>query len=136
MTATEKARRAESLYQDRAKRELADMVVHREADLEDAKAESEHMRLKALAVTGKLQEENERLKADNAKLMETLQRRIEQFEGMTEMWAERGYKNFKLRELVEDMLDCIQIRAAFSRPPTEEMYEMFYKRARELGVDE
>lgn len=44
--------------------------------------------------------------------------------------------NAKLRELVEDMLDCIQIRAAFSRPPTEEMYEMFYKRARELGVDE
>ena len=43
--------------------------------------------------------------------------------------------NAKLRELVEDMLDCIQIRAAFSRPPTEEMYEMFYKRARELGVD-
>ena len=72
MTATEKARRAESLYQDRAKRELADMVVHREADLEDAKAESEHMRLKALAVTGKLQEENERLKADNAKLREVV----------------------------------------------------------------
>ena len=44
--------------------------------------------------------------------------------------------NAKLRELVEDMLDCIQIRAAFGRPPTEEMYEMFYKRARELGVDE
>lgn len=35
MTPTEKARRAESLYQDRAKRELADMVVHREADLDD-----------------------------------------------------------------------------------------------------
>lgn len=45
-------------------------------------------------------------------------------------------ENAKLRELVEDMLDCIQIRAAFGRPPTEEMYEMFYKRARELGVDE
>lgn len=74
MTATEKARRAESLYQDRAKRELADMVVHREADLEDAKAESEHMRLKALAVTGELQEENERLKADNAKLRELVKR--------------------------------------------------------------
>ena len=35
MTPTEKARRAESLYQDRAKRELAYMVVHREADLDD-----------------------------------------------------------------------------------------------------
>lgn len=45
-------------------------------------------------------------------------------------------ENAKLLELVEDMLDCIQIRAAFSRPPTEDMYEMFYKRARELGVDE
>lgn len=45
-------------------------------------------------------------------------------------------ENAKLLELVEDMLDCIHIRAAFSRPPTEEMYEMFYKRARELGVDE
>ena len=45
-------------------------------------------------------------------------------------------ENAKLRELVEGMLDCIQIRAAFSRPPTEKMYEMFYKRARELGVDE
>ena len=44
--------------------------------------------------------------------------------------------NAKLLKLVEDMLDCIQIRAAFSRPPTDEMYEMFYKRARELGVDE
>ena len=45
-------------------------------------------------------------------------------------------ENAKLRELVEDMLSCIQIRAAFGRPPTEDMYEMFYKRARELGVDE
>lgn len=45
-------------------------------------------------------------------------------------------ENAKLRELVEDMLSCIQIRAAFGRPPTEEMYETFYKRARELGVDE
>ena len=50
----------------------------------------------------------------------------------------QSYKaeNDRLLELVEDMLDCIQIRAAFSRPPTEEMYEMFYKRARELGVEE
>jgi len=70
MTATEKYKRAEALFNDRTKRELADMVVHREADLEDAKAESEHMRLKALAVMGELQEENKRLKADNAKLRE------------------------------------------------------------------
>ena len=35
MTATEKYKRAESLFNDRTKRELADMVVHRESDLED-----------------------------------------------------------------------------------------------------
>lgn len=35
MTATEKYKRAESLFNDRTKRELADMVVHREADIED-----------------------------------------------------------------------------------------------------
>ena len=48
------------------------MVANREADLEDAKAESEHMRLKALAVAGELQEESERLKAENAKLRELI----------------------------------------------------------------
>ena len=41
--------------------------------------------------------------AENAELQETLQRRTEQFEGMTEMWVERGVENFKLRELVRDM---------------------------------
>lgn len=35
MTATEKFKRAEALFNDRTKRELADMVVHREGDLED-----------------------------------------------------------------------------------------------------
>lgn len=44
MTPTEKARRAESLYQDKTKRELADMVVHREADLEDARVENAKLR--------------------------------------------------------------------------------------------
>lgn len=44
-------------------------------------------------------------------------------------------ENGKLRELCEDMLSCIQIRAEFSRPPTMEMYEMFYKRAYQLEVD-
>ena len=41
--------------------------------------------------------------AENAKLRETLHRRTEQFEGMTEMWVERGVENAKLRELVRDM---------------------------------
>ena len=44
--------------------------------------------------------------------------------------------NAKLRELVEDMLSCIEIRAAFGRPPKDEMYETFARRARELGVDD
>lgn len=44
-------------------------------------------------------------------------------------------ENAKLRELVEDMLDGIEIRAAWHRPPTDEMYEEFAQRARELGVD-
>lgn len=45
-------------------------------------------------------------------------------------------ENAKLRELVEDMLDCIEIRAAWHRPPTEGMCEEFAKRASELGVVE
>jgi hypothetical protein len=44
-------------------------------------------------------------------------------------------ENDKLRELVEDMLGCIEIRAAFGRPPTSEMYEEFARRADELGVE-
>lgn len=44
-------------------------------------------------------------------------------------------ENAKLRELVEDMLDCIEIRAAWHRPLTDEMYEVFAQRARELGVE-
>ena len=44
-------------------------------------------------------------------------------------------ENDKLRELVEDMLDCIEIRAAWHRSPTEEMREEFAQRARELGVE-
>lgn len=81
MTPTEKAKRSDALYYETVsvnKRVLCDMVanreadledaLHREADLEDAQAENEHMWLKALAVMGELQEENERLKADNAKL--------------------------------------------------------------------
>ena len=70
MTATEKYKRAEALFNDRTKRELADMVVHRESDLEDAKAESEHMRLMYMAAMGELQEENDQIKAKNAKLRE------------------------------------------------------------------
>lgn len=44
-------------------------------------------------------------------------------------------ENAKLRELVEDMLDCIGIRMAFGRPLTPEMHEGFAQRAGELGID-
>ena len=73
MTATERAKRSDALYYETVsvtRRVLCDMIANREADLEDAKAENEHMRLKALAVMGELQEESERLKAENAKLRE------------------------------------------------------------------
>ena len=73
MTPTEKARRSDALYYETVsvnRRVLCDMIANRESDLEDARAESEHMRLKALAVTGELEDENERLEAENAKLRE------------------------------------------------------------------
>lgn len=41
----------------------------------------------------------------------------------------------RLQELVEDMLSCIEIRIAFNRPPTMEMYEKFAEQARELGAE-
>ena len=44
-------------------------------------------------------------------------------------------ENVKLRELVEDMLDCMEIRMAFGRPLTPEMHEGFAQRAGELGID-
>lgn len=44
-------------------------------------------------------------------------------------------ENAKLRELVEDMLDYIEIRCAWHRPPTDEMCEEFVRRTREMGVD-
>jgi hypothetical protein len=49
--------------------------------------------------------------------------------------AQLNDENARLRELVEDMLDCIEIRAAFGRPPTSEMYEEFARRADELGIE-
>lgn len=41
MTPTEKARRVKALFNDRTKQELAEMVVHRESDLEELR---EHCR--------------------------------------------------------------------------------------------
>lgn len=109
----------------------------------------------------RIEAEYRRMQAENAKLREQMERLVTllrvdcdidaSWDGLRRFWSigltedgclmrDRACKaeaeNAKLLELVEDMLDCIQIRAAFGRPPTEEMYEMFYKRARELGVDE
>jgi len=44
-------------------------------------------------------------------------------------------ENTKLRELVEDMLDCIDIQIAFERVPARWMQDEFAGRARELGVE-
>lgn len=54
---------------------------------------------------------------------------------LCEMIARLEDKNAKLQELCEDMLDCIEIRAAFGRPPTDEMYKRFADAARELGME-
>ena len=43
---------------------------------------------------------------ENAELRETLKRRNRQFETLTDMWAARGAKNAKLRELLEAVLQC------------------------------
>lgn len=44
-------------------------------------------------------------------------------------------ENAKLRELCEDMLDCMEIRNAFERPPTDGMCKEFADRMRELGME-
>lgn len=90
--------------------------------------------------------DNARLRAENDKLKYELE--LEKFRGAGEIEAYRREtsvavkkasqakaENDKLRELVEDMLSCIEIRAAFERPPTEDIYEQFAKRASKLGVE-
>lgn len=70
-------------------------------------------------------EQVRRLQTENDRLREQLE----------DMGFELGTENAKLRELCEDMLDCIEIREAFGRPPTSEMYEEFAQRADELGIE-
>ena len=60
----------------------------------------------------------------------------EQIDGLRREVRELKAENARLRELVEDMLSCIEIRSAFGRPPTDEMHETFARRARELGVND
>jgi hypothetical protein len=104
--------------------------------------------------TAKLMAEVERLQVENAKLREQLDWERSENGWMREfndrMAEHCGTKdcpslvayvnkieteNAKLRELAEDMLDCIEIRAAFSRPLTPEMREEFAQRADELGIE-
>lgn len=67
--------------------------------------------------------------AENAELRETLQRRTKQFEGMAEMWVERGVENYRLRELVRDLYEM-----AYPECPSAFEAE-FADRMRELGVE-
>lgn len=60
---------------------------------------------------------------------------LHQLADVTESMGRVEERCAKLRELCEDMLSCIEIRAAFNRPPTEEMYEEFAQRAGELGIE-
>jgi len=80
--------------------------------------------------------------AENAELQETLQRRTEQFEGMTEMWVERGVENFKLRELVRHMHTCMEHyemdgTISCDRCPLDNCVGNcdYERRMRELGVE-
>ena len=68
------------------------------------------------------------LSEENAKLREQGVR-------LFDKTLELGTENAKLRELVEDMLSCIEMRAAFDRPPTDEMVETVAQQARALGLE-
>lgn len=71
---------------------------------------------------------------ETRRLKDKLQRRTEQFEGMTEMWVERGAENFKLRELARLLLWGID-----NDMPRYEKLAWTQKvnaLVRELGVDE
>jgi len=73
MTATERAKRSDALFNDRTKRELADMVVHREADLEDARAENAKLQNDADLLRSMLQvkrKDAHALMSENAELRE------------------------------------------------------------------
>lgn len=143
MTATEKARRAESLYQDRAKRELADMVVHREADLEDLR----NLVRDALACV----RESSRGFQTHPKAYRDLRSRAKKLGGgrVSDVTAELAKEasdkaveiarlkaeNNRLRELVRDMwhegmCECDE------RGACAECEYHFPDRMRELGVDE
>ena len=72
---------------------------------------------------------------NNDRMIETVERVNDSYLEMLDALDVLEDENAKLRELVADMLNCIEIRAAFGRPPTSEMYERFADAARELGVE-
>ena len=74
------------------------------------------------------------LMSENAELRETLHRRTEHFNGMCEMWVERGVENHKLRELVADVHEalCSDKAGMFHKLILASMEDDM----RELGVDE
>ena len=106
MTPTEMYKRAESLFNERTKRELADMVVHREADLEDARAENAKLRNDADLLRSMLQakrEDTHALMSENAKLRDGAYAMRQLYEDeLKHALAE----NAKLRELVRDYERC------------------------------
>ena len=76
----------------------------------------------------KAQSENAKLLDENARLRSCLS---DDADNARQIMAE----NAKLRELVEDMLDCIDIQIAFERVPARWMQDEFAGRARELGIE-
>lgn len=80
---------------------------------------------------GDHKEENAKLRAER----DEWQRVAASKQDIIDHMRDTSSSNMKLRELVEDMLSYIEIRAAFDRPPTTKMYEEFAQQARELGVE-
>lgn len=114
MNATERAKRSDELHYDNIpRRALCDRIANLESDIED-------------------------MKAENAKLQETLQRRTKQFESMTEMWVERGVDNAKLQELAQRadrLLTGLFPYIDYSRCTALEAVAEWRVRAHKLGVE-
>jgi uncharacterized protein YigA (DUF484 family) len=80
----------------------------------------------------------EALQAENVKLRverDEWHRVAESKQDIIDHMRDANAENAKLRELVEDMLDCIDIQIAFERVPARWMQDEFAGRARELGME-
>lgn len=129
--------------------ELANEANDKAAEIARLKAENSELQNDADLLRAMLSQERlekQCYMAENAELQETLQRRTEQFEGMTNMWAKRGVENFKLRELVADMwrftgTACKKYPKLFdpAAPGGQavqlNMIDLFEQRMRELGIE-